>query len=275
MGTITPNIQIYIPADGEENYGTSFENGMFNIDNHDHSGPPKGLPISSAGLAAGSVTADKLNANVYGVGTVAQVAPVPGAIDVDGVLKAIFNLGSNGLITRLSSTTAAARTITGTANQITVTNGDGVSGNPTLSFPTTFSDSGSTTPTITYAGSSYTWTYVNQTGRWIRIGNMVFFQFYISTSATSVSGVGTDSVIVTGIPAPILPTTTVPSSVSIGFFNWGTIVGGYQVVGEFQTNGNILLHGLKTDTAGGGGIITVGPAPASSIIFGTGFYAIA
>jgi hypothetical protein len=51
---------------------------------------------------------------------------------LDPELTAIAGLSANGLITRTSSTTAAARTITGTTNVITVTNGDGVSGNPTL-----------------------------------------------------------------------------------------------------------------------------------------------
>ena len=50
----------------------------------------------------------------------------------DAELQAISGLAVNGLITRTSSSTAAARTITGTTNVITVTNGDGVSGNPTL-----------------------------------------------------------------------------------------------------------------------------------------------
>jgi hypothetical protein len=50
----------------------------------------------------------------------------------DAELQAISGLAANGLITRTSSSSAAARTITGTTNVITVTNGDGVSGNPTL-----------------------------------------------------------------------------------------------------------------------------------------------
>lgn len=48
------------------------------------------------------------------------------------LLGAISGLGATGIIARLSGSTAAARTFTGTANQITVTNGDGVSGNPTI-----------------------------------------------------------------------------------------------------------------------------------------------
>lgn len=50
----------------------------------------------------------------------------------DAELQAISGLSTNGIVTRTSSSTAAARTITGTTNVITVTNGDGVSGNPTL-----------------------------------------------------------------------------------------------------------------------------------------------
>lgn len=44
--------------------------------------------------------------------------------------------GSNGMLARTALNTTVARTITGTANQIVVTNGDGVSGNPTIDVGT-------------------------------------------------------------------------------------------------------------------------------------------
>lgn len=50
----------------------------------------------------------------------------------DAELQAISGLSTNGMVVRTSSSTAASRTITGTTNVISVTNGDGVSGNPTL-----------------------------------------------------------------------------------------------------------------------------------------------
>lgn len=53
----------------------------------------------------------------------------------DADLAALAANSTNGLWARTGAGTGAARTITGTANQITVTNGDGVSGNPTLSLP--------------------------------------------------------------------------------------------------------------------------------------------
>lgn len=55
------------------------------------------------------------------------------AYDAGLAALAVFN--TNGLVTQTAENTFSGRTLTGTANQITVTNGDGVSGNPTLSIP--------------------------------------------------------------------------------------------------------------------------------------------
>jgi hypothetical protein len=54
-----------------------------------------------------------------------------------GQALALHNLATNGLIARTGNGTVAGRTITGTTNQISVTNGNGVSGNPTISLPST------------------------------------------------------------------------------------------------------------------------------------------
>ncbi len=53
----------------------------------------------------------------------------------DTGLDALAAFNTNGIIVQTSNNTYAGRTITGTANQIVVTNGDGVSGNPTLAIP--------------------------------------------------------------------------------------------------------------------------------------------
>ena len=50
-------------------------------------------------------------------------------------LSALEGLGSTGIAVRSASDTWVQRTITGTSNQVNVSNGDGVSGNPTLSLP--------------------------------------------------------------------------------------------------------------------------------------------
>lgn len=60
-------------------------------------------------------------------------------------LAALEGLGSTGIGVRTAADTWAQRSIAGTANQITATNGDGVAGNPTLSLPSAITLPGSLT----------------------------------------------------------------------------------------------------------------------------------
>ena len=69
----------------------------------------------------------------------------------DADLTALANNSTNGLWARTGAGTGAARTLTGTANEITVTNGDGVSGSPTLSLPAALTFAGKTIAGGTYS----------------------------------------------------------------------------------------------------------------------------
>lgn len=125
--------------------------------------PASGISVSNGDGAAGNPTlalANDLAAleAMSGTGIVARtasetyaqrsiVAPAAGITiaDGDGVagnptlalandLAALEGLASSGLIARTGDGSAATRTITGPAAGITVSNGDGVSGNPTLAL---------------------------------------------------------------------------------------------------------------------------------------------
>ena len=93
------------------------------------------------GIEAGAQvnTVTSVNTRTGAVTGLAEAADVTTALagkqDKDPTLTALAAHNTNGILTQTAADTFTGRTITGTANQITVTNGDGVAGNPTLSLP--------------------------------------------------------------------------------------------------------------------------------------------
>ena len=207
MGQITPNIGIYIPAAGETNYDNSFAAGMLNVDAHDHSGGPnKGVPIASGGLADGSVTYPKLNANVADVTTGIGVnGALPNQLQILGILRNLYQLATaTGFIAK-NGAAVTARTFQDSAS-LTWTNPAGVAGDPSavvnpnltltsliLGAGTALTDyvEGNFVPTMVGEGVAGVTTYTAQNGYYTRIGNIVI----VSVTVFGPNATGTGNIL--------------------------------------------------------------------------------
>jgi len=76
-------------------------------------------------------------------------------LELTGQARALHDLATNGLVVRTTANTFAARTITGTANRVTVTDGNGGTGNPTIDIASTYAGQN----TITTLGTIVTGTW--------------------------------------------------------------------------------------------------------------------
>lgn len=70
-------------------------------------------------------------------------------------LAGLEGIAATGFAVRTNTNTWATRTITGTANEITVTNGSGTAGDPTISLPASMTFTGKTVTGGTFTGALY------------------------------------------------------------------------------------------------------------------------
>lgn len=112
--------------------------------------------LSTSGIAArtgsGSCATRTVTAPAAGI-TVSNGDGVAGnpTLALANDLAALEGLSGTGFAVRTGADAWAQRTITGTTNEIAVSNGDGVSGNPTLSLPSALTFAGKTVTGGTFA----------------------------------------------------------------------------------------------------------------------------
>lgn len=194
------------------------------------------------------------------------------AYDTD--LSALAAIGTAGLLARTGAGTAAARTITGTANKVTVSNGDGVSGNPTLTLPDVLTlvtptvsglltltggqaafpatqipsadpntlddyEEGTWTPTISFATpGDLSVVYSTQSGRYTKVGRAYLFDATVSTSTFTYT-TATGTLRISGLP--LAPASGIPA---VSLSRWTGVVSAVatpQIVAMVSSS-NILLE---------------------------------
>lgn len=154
MGVSTPNIGLYLPANGEEVYGASFAVGMNYLDLHDHSGPPHGgVPLSASSLVPGSITGSLLGPTVISGGGLAQSGA--GSIILTGPLPSLGGLGTNGIMVN-NGVTVSTVSIVGDSS-LTVNFGNGIGGSPQVTLnpvPNVTGLNANVSPLTFYIGSA-------------------------------------------------------------------------------------------------------------------------
>ena len=162
------------------------------------------------------------------------------SIELDGQALTLHNFNQTGLMARTGAGTFAARTITGQTGRITVTNGDGITGNPDIDLVTTGISAG-----------TYNEVTVDAYGR-ITGGNTINYLTNITTSAwggglsyISVSGNEINSKTLVaggGIELSSTPTTIVISAKPLtGYLTEASAASLYVTLSSNQT-----ITGLKT-----------------------------
>lgn len=130
-----------------------------NSNNITGTGQWQGTEIGVAYGGTGATTASAARTNL-------------GAQVQDAKLDAIISNATNAVLCQTGASTIVGRTLTGTSNRIDITNGDGVSGNPTFTVSSTFDFPGTATiataPTVgnsvvnkTYADGLFTGTWLD------------------------------------------------------------------------------------------------------------------
>ena len=169
-----------------------------------------GTPAGDIALAEGSLLVGNSSAQ-------AAALDVKGADKVpvgNGTTVTTMTLPTTGLVAKTAAGTAAGRTITGTADQVNVSQGDGVAGNPTLSLPQSIA----TTSSPEFAGLTITGDILHQGGSFLGDAEQIDLRAnYLLQNTDYVAAVG----VTAGLVANYLPTATADTTVGAGVVTAG------------------------------------------------------
>ena len=176
----------------------------------------------------------------------------------------IGGLTTTGVVVRTGTGTYTTRTIAGTANQITLTNGDGVAAAPTVSVPSTFIAPGTVQATGSFIAATATNSYTSTTGTAITLHpGAAATATSVGNTLTLTGGAGGGT---SGAGGALTLNGGVPTSGAGGAITIAAAagVGGNNVGGNLSlTSGNSVGSGTGstvTVTSGAGGSTGVGGA---------------
>lgn len=202
------------------------------------------LPVTSAATAQVIV----LDEDTGSYKLVSLASLLTSGLDLD--LQAIAALTSTGVLSRTADGAWALRTITGTANEISVTNGGGVAGNETLSLPAALTFTGKTVTGGSYAGATITTSTYN--------GNT-----WTAGTGTLTLGAGKT------FTASNTMTQTATDGSNIAFGAGGTVAYTSNKLSAFAATTSLELSGVISDETGTGSLVFATSPTLVTPILGT------
>lgn len=182
--------------------------------------------------ATAYVAIEDQSAGLYKTVTLASL--LTSGLDAD--LQAIAALTGAGILARTADGTWALRAITGTANEITVTDGDGVAGAPTLSLPAALTFTGKAITGGTFDGLTITTSTFNGNTWTAGTGTLTLGAGKTATISNTLTFTGTDSS-------------------SIGFGTGGTVAYQGGTLAQFAATTSLQLKGVISDETGSGSLV--------------------